>query len=173
MSQMNPVHNFPPCFPKIHSNIFPITPSSSEWSLPYRISNQNIACSSRGLLVMTRCSVAVGYQRFRGSCCLHLHPEDGESTASQPKRPRLVSSPQWKPQISSQDFVCICHFCHACNMRRPSHSPWFDHPNNIWWSLLKLSTISSLLGPHILFSSLSQTPKVYVSGSWLLRNIFN
>jgi len=55
------------------------------------------------------CSVAVGYQRFGGSCCLHLqslHPEDGDSldlqnvgvlpqhfTASQPKRRRLESSP--------------------------------------------------------------------------------
>jgi hypothetical protein len=25
--------------------------------------------------VVTPCSVAVVYQRFRGSCCLHLHPE--------------------------------------------------------------------------------------------------
>jgi len=43
VSQMNPVHNFPPYFPKIHSNIiFPATLMSSEWSFPFRFSNQNI-----------------------------------------------------------------------------------------------------------------------------------
>jgi len=32
LSQMHPVHTFPPYFPKIHSNIiFPSTPRSSEW----------------------------------------------------------------------------------------------------------------------------------------------
>jgi hypothetical protein len=25
------------------------------------------------------CIVVVGYQRFRGPCCLQLHPEDGDS----------------------------------------------------------------------------------------------
>jgi len=31
--------------------------------------------------VVTSCSVRVGYQCFRGPCCLHLlHPEDGGST---------------------------------------------------------------------------------------------
>jgi hypothetical protein len=30
--------------------------------------------------VVTPCSVVVGYQRFRGPCCLHLHPENGGST---------------------------------------------------------------------------------------------
>jgi hypothetical protein len=27
--------------------------------------------------VVTPRSVAVGYQRFAGFCCLHLHPKDG------------------------------------------------------------------------------------------------
>jgi hypothetical protein len=32
LSQMHPVHNFPPCFRKIHSNIIlPYTPRPSEW----------------------------------------------------------------------------------------------------------------------------------------------
>jgi len=39
LSQMNPVHTFPPCFPKIHSNIIlPSKLSSSEWSLPFKFS---------------------------------------------------------------------------------------------------------------------------------------
>jgi len=33
---MNLVHNFPPCFSKIHFDIFPSTLRSSEWSLPSR-----------------------------------------------------------------------------------------------------------------------------------------
>jgi hypothetical protein len=42
LSQIHPVHNFPHYFPKIHSNIiFPSTPGSSEWSLPFRFSGQN------------------------------------------------------------------------------------------------------------------------------------
>jgi hypothetical protein len=49
--------------------------------------------------VVTRCSVVVGYQRFRGPCCLHLQTEDDGNmdvwefgtlplhyTASQPRR---------------------------------------------------------------------------------------
>jgi hypothetical protein len=43
MSQMNPVHTFPPYFRKIHPNIIlPSTPRSSEWSLPPKSFNQNI-----------------------------------------------------------------------------------------------------------------------------------
>jgi hypothetical protein len=39
---MNPLHKFEPDFPKIHSNIaLPSTPRSSEWSLPFRFSDQS------------------------------------------------------------------------------------------------------------------------------------
>jgi len=42
MSQMNPIHTFPPYFSKFHSNIILQTmPMSSEWSLPFRFSDQN------------------------------------------------------------------------------------------------------------------------------------
>jgi len=38
-----PVHTFPSYFSKIHSNItFPSMPRSSEWSLPFRFTNQYI-----------------------------------------------------------------------------------------------------------------------------------
>jgi hypothetical protein len=41
--QMQTVHTFPTYFPKMHSNIiFPPTPRSSEWSLPFRFSDQNV-----------------------------------------------------------------------------------------------------------------------------------
>jgi hypothetical protein len=44
--------------------MFPLISSSLIWSL---------------ILVVMPCSVMVGYQQFRGPCCLHLHPEDGAS----------------------------------------------------------------------------------------------
>jgi len=45
LSQMNQIHAFSPCFPKIHYNIiYPSTRRSSEWSLTFMFSNQNIVC---------------------------------------------------------------------------------------------------------------------------------
>jgi len=42
LSQMDPVHTFPPSFLKILSNIIlPSTPTSFEWPLPFRFSYQN------------------------------------------------------------------------------------------------------------------------------------
>jgi len=37
--------------------------------------------------------------------------------------------------FSHQNFVWISHFSHACCMPYLSHSPLFDHPNNVWWSV--------------------------------------
>jgi hypothetical protein len=46
--QMNPAHTFTPHFTKIHFNIiFPSTPKSSAWSLPFRFSDQNFVCIFR------------------------------------------------------------------------------------------------------------------------------
>jgi len=45
LSQMNPVHTFPPYICKVHSNIIiPSMSRSSGWSLPFRFSNQNTIC---------------------------------------------------------------------------------------------------------------------------------
>jgi hypothetical protein len=47
LSQMNSVHKFPSEFPKIHSNIISLfMPKSSEWSLPFKYSDQNFVCTS-------------------------------------------------------------------------------------------------------------------------------
>jgi hypothetical protein len=37
--------------------------------------------------------------------------------------------------FSDHSFIWIFHFSHACCMHHPSHPPWFDHPNNIEWSV--------------------------------------
>jgi hypothetical protein len=34
-----------------------------------------------------------------------------------------------------QNPVCTSPLSHTCYMPRPPHSSWFDHPNNIWWSV--------------------------------------
>jgi hypothetical protein len=57
--------------------------------------------------------------------------------------------------------VFISHLPHTNYIPRPSHPPWFDHPNNIWWSsslcsLLQDPATSSLISPNILLSTLSQ-----------------
>jgi len=45
LSQINPIHTFPPCFYKILSYIsLPSTPRSSACSLPFRFSYRNFLC---------------------------------------------------------------------------------------------------------------------------------
>jgi len=34
-----------------------------------------------------------------------------------------------------QNPVRISSVSHTCYMPRPSHSSWFDYPNNIWWAV--------------------------------------
>jgi hypothetical protein len=43
--------------------------------------------------VVTPCSVAIGYRRFGGPCCVHIQAADEEITQAQPRRPHLESSP--------------------------------------------------------------------------------
>jgi hypothetical protein len=45
----------------------------------------------------------------------------------------LPSSPSFR--FSNQNSVRISHLSHEYYMFRPSHTPWVDDPNNIWWSL--------------------------------------
>jgi hypothetical protein len=50
LSQFNPAYNFPPHFPKIHSNIIlSFTPSTSEWSFPLRFFDHNFVYISHNL----------------------------------------------------------------------------------------------------------------------------
>jgi hypothetical protein len=53
LSQINPVHSFPPYFHKIYSNIIlPFTLRSSEWSLPFTISDQDFVRISHSPYVL-------------------------------------------------------------------------------------------------------------------------
>jgi hypothetical protein len=46
LSQMKPIYTFPPPFPKIYSNIILLfTPTSSEWSRPFKYSEQYVYVS--------------------------------------------------------------------------------------------------------------------------------
>jgi len=59
LSQMHSIHNFPTCFPKIHSNIIlPSMPRTSEWSLPFTVSDQNF--------------VHISHIPMRATCPAHL-----------------------------------------------------------------------------------------------------
>jgi hypothetical protein len=41
-------------------------------------------------------------------------------------------SSKWSPHHNP---VCTSPIPHTCYMPHPSHSSWFDHPNNIWWGI--------------------------------------
>jgi hypothetical protein len=74
----------------------------------------------------------------------------------------MPSSSKWSfPfEFSNQNIIYISHLSHAGYMLHPPHPPWFDHHNNIWWSvqIMNLFIMQSspaschllLLGPNIL-----------------------
>jgi hypothetical protein len=74
-------------------------------------------------------------------------------------------------RFSNKNILWISHLSCVCYMSHPSHPPWFDHPNNIWWSiqvmkllicsLLQPPAISSLLDPNIPPTPCSLTPSIY------------
>jgi hypothetical protein len=49
----------------------------------------------------------------------------------------MPASSEWSLtfRFPNQNIVCISHLFHTHYMSRTSHPPWFDHPNNIWWSV--------------------------------------
>jgi hypothetical protein len=83
----------------------------------------------------------------------------------------LISTSDLRLGLSSGNFpsvfqptYCMDFSSIPCLLRAPPIIlPWFDHPNNIWWtvssslcSLLQPPVTSSLLGPNIHLSTLSQ-----------------
>jgi hypothetical protein len=70
---MHPVHIFSPYFPKIHYNIiFPSTPTSSEWSLPFRFCNQIwcVSCLKEPPSNIFRKTCAIVLPRASRASCL-------------------------------------------------------------------------------------------------------
>jgi hypothetical protein len=89
---------------------------------------------------------------------------------STPKFPGVVSSLQVFRPI-------FCVFRVVYRIHLPSHSPWLDHSNNLWWkhklwnsslyNVLQPTAIMSLLDPNILLSTLfSDTLDLCFLRSW-------
>jgi len=99
-SQMHPVHSFPPYFRNINSNTtFPFTPKSSEWSLPFRFSDQKFVSISRIF-----------------HACYMLRPSHGKLLG--PRQP-----PSWKT-TSFRWSDCLCNiFAATLHICRPSLAP--------------------------------------------------
>jgi hypothetical protein len=51
--------------------------------------------------------------------------------------------------FTNKNPVYIFHISHACYMPQPSHTPWFNHPNNIFWRV----QIINLLIVHLSYVS--------------------
>jgi len=49
----------------------------------------------------------------------------------------MPGSSKWSPSLRflHQTPVCNSLLPHTCYMPRPSHSSWFDHPNDVWWGV--------------------------------------
>jgi len=135
LNQMNPVHAFPPYFPKIHSTfILTSVLRSSEWSLPFNFSNQNSvwisrlthACymppsisssliwSSSSLCNFSSLTPLLGQSipltiLFSNTVSVFKSRSSGlwRHVVPHPRRPRLESSSSWKHQISHLQFTCM------------------------------------------------------------------
>jgi hypothetical protein len=74
--------------------------------------------------------------------------------------PSTPGSPKFSLSLTllHQNTVCASPLYHTCYLSHPTHSSWFDHPNNIWreyrsfssssCSFLHSPVTSSLIGPN-------------------------
>jgi len=79
------------------------------------------------------------------STCHWSHPETDESSPHLPTLffkihsnttfPYTPRSSEWSLQVFQPNFSMHSHISNACYISHPSHLPWFDQSNNIWWSI--------------------------------------
>jgi hypothetical protein len=65
----------------------------------------------------------------------------------------MPESSQWSLTFGppNQNSVNISPLPNACHMSRPSHLPWFNHPNNIWWRIQAVKFIVMQFSPWSIF----------------------
>jgi hypothetical protein len=62
--------------------------------------------------------------------------------------PSTPKSSEWLlPFRLSNNFVRISHLPHARYMPRPTHPPWSDHPNTIWWRVQIMALLIMQFSP--------------------------
>ena len=73
-------------------------------------------------------------QSHQSSQCLYIPPTEDTFLYYPPVYAwvfQVVSFHRISPPKSRMHLSCLP----TCHMPRPSHSYWFDHPNNIWWGI--------------------------------------
>jgi hypothetical protein len=98
---------------------------------------------------------------------VHTLPPDVDLMVDYPPNYAWVFRAVTSLQTYHQKFVCISHLPNECYMPRPSHPPWFDHPNNVKGgatdcNFLQSPLTSSLLGQIFSSAPCSQTPSKFV-----------
>jgi len=118
------------------------------------------------LWVLTPCSDVVGYHRFGGSCCVHLHVV---ILCSNVTRYQLVGCVHWREVHQLPEYLFSVHKCPPLDStsRSPTYTGFpdrmfvctsdfhiratcFSHP-------IFLDFISILLLPHYLYCDMAQT----------------
>ena len=59
--------------------------------------------------------------------------------------PSMAGSSMWPPpfRFPHQNPVCTSTLPQTCYMLCPSHSSWFDHPNDIWWAVQSIKCVNT------------------------------
>jgi hypothetical protein len=110
MCQIYPVHIFPPCFSKIHSNIiFPSTPRSYTWSLPLRFSNKNFA----------PVSLCLDHSKFERPCDIFITMNNESRRAWSERGARNSLDPENEGSMASRNVGIPLHHFTVSQPRGP------------------------------------------------------
>jgi hypothetical protein len=82
----------------------------------------------------------------------------------------LILGPSTHLHLRMETIICsISHLYHACYMLRPSHLPWLDKPNTIWWSVQIVKLL--IMQPPALLPFQVQIPTHYPQSPVLRRSL--